>query len=117
MVTRFLRNLLLIPIAVVLIALAIANRHSVTVSLNPFNPTDTALAFNIPVFWLLFAAVAVGVLIGGIASWAKQGRYRKEARVKRREAAELKNEAERLKQVATVGTAPSLPMPDKKKAA
>lgn len=115
--TRFLRNLLLIPIAVVLIALAVANRHSVTVSVNPFNPADPVFSFNIPVFWLLFASVALGILIGGIASWAKQGRYRKEARLKRREANQLKNEAERLKQVAQAGSAPGLPAPDQKKAA
>ena len=96
--TRFLKNLVLIPIAVVMVALAVANRHVVTLSLDPFSPTDQpALTLEAPLFWFLFAAIALGIFIGGVASWAKQGKWRKEARSKRREADLWHKEADRLK--------------------
>lgn len=108
---RLIKNLVLIPIAIVLIALAVANRHSVTLSLDPFSPADPAISINAPLFWYLFAAVAFGVLIGGIASWAGQGKWRKEARVKRREADRWHNEADRLKAVHEPAKGPALPAP------
>ncbi|KZK99894.1 LapA family protein [Pseudovibrio brasiliensis] len=114
---RFLRNLLLIPIAALLVVLAVANRHSTLISLNPFNPEDPMLTFNIPVFWLLFGAVGLGVMLGGVATWMRQGRFRKEARVQRREANQLKHEADSLRKVAQGDIAPGLPSPDHKKAA
>ncbi|WP_186388754.1 MULTISPECIES: LapA family protein [unclassified Stappia] len=101
--TRFLKNLVLVPIAIVLIALAVANRHVVTLSLDPFNRADPALSVDAPLFWILFAAVAFGVFIGGVASWAAQGKWRKEARVKRREADLWHSEADRLKAVQQQG--------------
>lgn len=114
---RFLRNLLLVPIGALLIVLAVANRHTTAISLNPFNPADPFLTFNIPVFWLLFAAVGLGVILGGVATWMRQGRFRKEARVQRREANHLKHEADALRKIAQGDVAPGLPSPDHKKAA
>ena len=95
--TRFLKNLVLVPIAIVLIALAVANRHVVTLSLDPFNRVDPALSLDVPLFWILFAAVAVGVFNGGGASWAAPGNWRKESRGKPREADRWHSEADRLK--------------------
>ncbi len=88
---------MLIPIAVLLIVLAVANRHMVTLSLDPFSPNSPAYSVTAPLFWFLFAAIALGVLLGGIAAWAKQGKWRREARVKRREADRWHHEADRLK--------------------
>ncbi|WP_349359073.1 LapA family protein [Stappia sp.] len=113
--TRFLKNLVLIPIAIVLIALAVANRHTVTLSLDPFSRVDPAVSVEAPLFWFLFAAVAFGVFIGGVASWAGQGKWRKEARVKRREADQWHREADRLKAVQEPAPkGPQLPAPSDK---
>jgi uncharacterized integral membrane protein len=94
---RFLKNLILLPIAIVLVTLAVANRHDVTLSLDPFNSADPAISIQAPMFWFLFAAVAFGVFIGGVASWIRQGKWRKEAREKRREANRWHEEADRMK--------------------
>lgn len=94
---RFVKNLVLVPVAIVLVALAVANRDPVTLSLDPFSRAEPALSVQAPLFWFLFAAVAFGVFIGGLASWARQGKWRKEARVKRREADRWHEEADRLK--------------------
>lgn len=118
-VTRFLKNLVLVPIAIVLVALAVANRHVVTLSLDPFANADPAISITAPLFWFLFAGVAFGVFIGGVASWARQGKWRNEARVKRREANRWHEEADRLKiasQPEASGSA-SLPAPGSRNAA
>lgn len=114
--TRLLKNLVLLPIAIVLIALAVANRHEVTLSLDPFSRADPALTVTAPLFWILFAAVAFGVFIGGVASWAAQGKWRREARVKRREADRWHQEADRLKAVQEPQTA-ALSAPSSRNAA
>jgi hypothetical protein len=110
--TRFLKNLVLLPIALVLIALAVANRHDVRLSLDPFSSAEPAVSLQAPMFWFLFAAVAFGVFVGGVASWAAQGKWRKEARVKRREANRWHQEADKLKsqqQPKKTGTALAAP--------
>ncbi len=95
--TRFLKSLIFIPLAIVMVVLAVANRQDVTLSLDPFSSEQPALLVTAPLFWFLFAAVALGVAIGGVAAWTRQGKWRKEARAKRREANRWHQEADRLK--------------------
>ncbi len=94
-----------IPVAVVLIAMSVANRQPVTLRLDPFNAADPALAITLPFFVFLFAAALTGVLVGGFFSWLSQHRFRKLARDehvranrKDREAAEQKARADALAQ-------------------
>lgn len=115
---RILQILILAPVLIVIIALAIANRTPVTLSLDPFTPSEPAVAIeNIPLFVLLFVAVLIGILLGGIGSWFSQGKWRRRARDSRYEAAKLKQEADRLKEAAQGASNPALPAPDGKKAA
>lgn len=116
-VIRFLKSLILLPLAIILIVAAVANRHDVTLSLDPFTDGAPALAVTAPLFWFLFASVAIGVLIGGTAAWAKQGKWRREARVKRREATHWHEEADRLKAVTDAAAAPALSGPQHRDAA
>nr|WP_244318557.1 LapA family protein [Roseibium hamelinense] len=81
--------------------MAVANRHTVSLSLNPFDPQDPRLTVtDVPLFWIMFGCVLVGIVFGGIGAWAKQGRWRKEARVKRREADQWHKEADQLREQA-----------------
>ena len=82
MLNRFLIIVLFVPLAVVLIALAVANRAPVAFTLDPFNPGNPGLTMQAPLFVLLFAALALGMVVGAIVTWFKQGRYRKLARVR-----------------------------------
>ncbi|MCW5714639.1 MAG: LapA family protein [Bauldia sp.] len=77
---RALKFALLLPIVVLAVALSIANRHEVVFSLDPFAETDPTLSVTVPLYWLLFGAVAIGVLFGGIAAWLRQSRWRRAAR-------------------------------------
>lgn len=89
---RFLSLLILVPIAVVVVLFSVANRDSVTVSLDPFHGGTPALSFAAPLFVLLFVALALGLLIGGGAAWVRQGRWRKAARKIEAEAHQLRQE-------------------------
>lgn len=120
--TRFIKNLILLAIAVVLVPLSVANRHTVSLSLNPFDPQDPRLTIpDIPLFWVIFASLGLGILVGGIGAWAKQGRWRKEARAKRREADKWHKEADQLRETSNSGQvlpdAKGLPAPGNRSAA
>ncbi len=77
---KFLTYLIIIPLFVILVAFAVANRHFVTVSFDPFNSTDPALSSEVPLFALIIAVAALGVIVGGIASWWGQRHWRRAAR-------------------------------------
>ncbi|MGE3364383.1 MAG: LapA family protein [Rhizobiaceae bacterium] len=113
MVNRFLIVVIVIPIAVVLIALAVANRSLTAFTLDPFNPGNPALTINAPLFVLLFVALALGMIIGSIATWFKQGRYRKLARQRSIEVEAARASAARAARPSQtlVTGAPALPRP------
>lgn len=85
MLNRLVLVVVLVPLAVVVIALAVANRNLTAFTFDPFNPGNPALTVQHPLFVLLFAAFAFGLLIGGVATWWKQGRYRRMARQREQE--------------------------------
>lgn len=101
MLNRFLTVLVFIPLAIVLIALAVANRAPVAFTIDPFNPGNPGLTASLPLFALLFIALALGLVIGSLATWFRQGRYRKAAR---------RNETAAAARPAPSGQA-SLPVP------
>lgn len=80
MLNRFMLIAVFVPLAIILIALAVANRAPAAFTVDPFNPGNPALTVQLPLFFLLFAAVVVGMIVGSLATWFKQGRYRKLAR-------------------------------------
>lgn len=85
MFNRLVLIIVFVPLAIVLIALAVANRGLVAFTLDPFNPGNPALTVQLPLFVLLFAALALGLLVGGAVTWWKQGRYRRLARQREQE--------------------------------
>jgi uncharacterized integral membrane protein len=100
MMRRALAIFVLFPLAIVIVALAVANRQTVAVSFDPFSMANPAYVAQAPLFLLVFLLVIAGVLIGGTAAWLRQGRWRRrarrlEARLNRAEA-----EMERLKRRA-----------------
>jgi uncharacterized integral membrane protein len=96
--------LVLVPLGIVLIALAVANRQSVTVSFDPFNPQHPAAAVALPLFVLVVVLLIAGVVIGGSASWLRHGRWRRTAHRLERDLAGLRDELDRHKRAAGVAT-------------
>src|ERR1700681_1640229 len=80
MIRKIVRPLVLIFLALVLISFAVANRQIVTVSLDPFDQGNPALAFSQPMYRLVFVLLIGGVVLGGCAAWLRQGRWRARAR-------------------------------------
>lgn len=108
MLTRFFMVVIVVPIAVILIALAVANRAFVPFTMDPFNPGNPALTIQMPFFIYLFLAAIIGVVIGSFATWLAQHRYRKLARQRGLEVDNLRVVANRANEVpATHGPAVS----------
>ena len=105
MIRKIVIALILVPLTVVLIAFAVANRQNIIVSLDPLDRTDPTLSFSMPLFALILAFLIGGVIVGGIATWLRQGRWRWRARLAERQVRELYAENEHLRQ--QVGIAPA----------
>src|SRR4051794_30397592 len=77
---KFFTALVVIPLGLVFIIFAVANRHLVTVSLDPFNSADPSIAVTLPLFVLIIAVAILGVIAGGSPTWFRQRRWRRAAR-------------------------------------
>jgi uncharacterized integral membrane protein len=77
---KFLTAVVLIPLGLIFIVFAVANRHLVTVSFDPFNSTDPSVAVTLPLFVVIIAVAILGVVAGGCATWFRQRHWRRAAR-------------------------------------
>jgi uncharacterized integral membrane protein len=77
---KFFTAMVLIPLGLVFLVFAVANRHFVTVSFDPFNSTDPSIAVTLPLFVVIIAVAILGVVAGGSATWFRQRRWRRAAR-------------------------------------
>ena len=108
---RFLTLFVLLPIAVIVVALSVANRDPVTLALDPIgDPPNWSV--SAPAFLLLFAAFGLGGVLGGIATWLRQSKWRRTARTERAKTQRLQQEVERLHQKTRPAPLPSLAPPD-----
>ena len=77
---KFFTGLVLIPLGLIFIVFAVANRHQVTVSFDPFNSTNPSVAVTLPLFVAIIAVAILGVVAGGSATWFRQRHWRRAAR-------------------------------------
>jgi len=77
---KFFSALVLIPLGLVLTVFAVANRHLVTVSFDPFNSSDPTVAVKLPLFVVIVVVAIIGVAAGGSATWFRQRHWRRSAR-------------------------------------
>lgn len=75
-----IKALVIMPLALVIILLSVANRSPVVMSLDPFSGSAPLIAISSPLFVIILGAVALGVLLGGFVVWWSQGRYRRALR-------------------------------------
>ena len=110
---KFLKALIIIPLALILIIFAVANRHFVTVSFDPFNATTPAVAVQMPLFALIIAVAILGVIAGGLATWFGQRHWRRSARRHEADARDAKAQLADLRaaQMASRGEPPRLAAP------
>ena len=101
--------LIVAPLGLVLITLAVVNRKPAVLVLDPFG-RDPGFSLEAPLFLFLLGAFALGLVVGGIATWLSQGKWRKTARQGSRETRELRRQADRLeRELETMAPAPNQP--------
>ena len=72
--------LVLIPLGLVFVIFAVANRHLVTVSFDPFNSSNPSVSVRLPLFIVMIAMAMIGVVAGSSMTWFRQRRWRRAAR-------------------------------------
>ena len=80
MFRKIVTAIIVVPLATLIIAFAVANRQSVTVSFDPFSSVSPAYAVTLPLFLIVIGVLTLGVVIGGAAAWIRQSKWRSTAR-------------------------------------
>jgi hypothetical protein len=93
---RIVWLLIALPAGLLLVTLAVVNRHEVRLVLDPFQPETPVVSLVLPFYAYLFVALLLGVVLGGAAVWVSQGRWRRSARLHGKSAARWHAEADRL---------------------
>jgi uncharacterized integral membrane protein len=105
--------IIVVPLAVIIIGFAVANRQTVTVSFDPFSATSPAYAATLPLYLLIFVILIVGVIVGGVAAWLRQAKWRRVAHRVDADVRALHQEVEALRrrQFAEPPPGPAIPPP------
>jgi uncharacterized integral membrane protein len=105
----FLKAVFLLPVTLAIVLFAVANRGPVRVSFDPFSREAPSMWLDAPLFAVVLAAIALGVVVGGIAAWLVQGKHRQAERRLRREVEALSRDAATLKARAPDSALAELP--------
>lgn len=106
---RFFNAILFIPLGLIFVVFAVANRHAVTISFDPFDSRDPAMGVTLPLFVVLIAVAIFGVVAGGAATWIAQRHWRQSSRRLAAEAAQARMELADMKAAAQTSGVPALP--------
>lgn len=85
--------ILTLPLTLVIIVFAVANRHFVPLDLWPFE-----VAVEAPVFVLVLGSMLIGFLAGALVMWLSGGKQRRQARAARGQVAKLERQVQRQSQ-------------------
>jgi uncharacterized integral membrane protein len=108
MIRKAVTALVLVPLAIACVAFAVANRQIISITFDPFDPANPALTLAVPLFVLVLVLVIAGVVLGGVAAWLRQSKWRRAARLAEAESRRLRAELEqsrRRNDIAQVGAA------------
>jgi len=97
MIRKTVAVLVLVPLGLLIVVFAVANRQRVTISLDPFSTDAPELTASLPLFLVILGMLIIGVIIGGGASWLRQARWRRRARRLEAETRRLRAETETLR--------------------
>ena len=111
MLRKIAAAVIFIPLGIVLVAFAVANRHAVTVSFDPFSANEPAAVVTLPLFALVIGLLILGVVVGGVAAWLGQGKWRRHTRRLEREHTDLRTELDGLRRAAEPSIIPDRAAP------
>ena len=90
---KLLRAILSILGLVIILFLSVANRQPVEVSFWPM-----PYGISVPLYWVFLLTLALGIVLGGLASWLSRGRTRVETRQLRRKVRVVEHEERRRRE-------------------
>jgi len=99
---KFFTALVVIPLGLIFVVFAVANRHSVTLSFDPFDSVNPSVAVSMPLFVVIILVAILGVAAGGSATWFRQRRWRRAARQHEADARRARSEITDLRGAAVV---------------
>src|SRR5215831_20103675 len=111
MIRNVASALILVPFAIMFVVFAVANRQTVVISFDPFDQTHPMLAVGLPLFALILLLTLGGVILGGVAAWLGQGKWRWRARHFEAEVRTLRGELNALRHGAPIERRPSFDAP------
>lgn len=85
-----------LPLGVLLVVFAVANRHPVTISFDPFGAAAPALSATAPLFLVILLMLGLGVVTGSFSTWLSQAKWRNRARQLEAELREVRGERSML---------------------
>jgi hypothetical protein len=94
---RIFNWIVLVPLALIGIGFAVANRQWIGISFDPFNRAHPLVMVNMPLWALFFCGVFVGILAGWLVAWAGNRKYRKATRAAKMELVRTQQQFERDK--------------------
>lgn len=103
---RLIKYFVLAIIAIGLVAVALANRESMTVKLLPDAMADLAgvnYALTLPVFLVILGAFLLGLLFGFVWEWLREHKHRATAKTEQRERERLEQEVRKVSPPAETG--------------
>jgi uncharacterized integral membrane protein len=109
MFRKIVTAIIVVPLAAVIIAFAVANRVTVTVSFDPFSSTNPAYAATLPLFAVILLVLIAGVVVGGAAAWLRQSKWRRRARELEAENRTLRAELDAIRRRFAVNDQPAPP--------
>jgi uncharacterized integral membrane protein len=114
MLRKFVSWVILLLITAVIVSFAVANRNYITVNLDPVGITNPPLTASLKLWVLALGMAILGVIIGGIAVWLRQGRWRRNTRSLDREVRALRGENQDLRQRLETAEMNAAPLPGRK---
>src|SRR5437764_1239194 len=96
MLRKIVTVVVLGSLATLIVLFAVANRAGVVISFDPFAADAPAFALAAPLFVALLVVLVGGVIVGGIAAWLNQAKWRRRARRLARDLARARAETEDL---------------------
>ena len=98
---RLILWLVVLPLAVYSAFFAVNNRGSLTLDFDP-----VPYSLDLPIFAGVLGAILIGLIVGGVAAWLRQGKWRRETRKLRRDVRGLEAELEQIRaQAAAIALA------------
>ncbi|MEO1678963.1 MAG: LapA family protein [Pseudomonadota bacterium] len=117
---RFIKYLFLLAVLACLIVVALANRDPVTLNLltpELANEVPFAWTYTLPLYMVVFGALAVGVILGYVFEFLREAAIRREASQRREQVKTLKRDLAKVKKENPAATDDVLAILDQSKKA